>query len=176
MDRDLEKFLGGPNKPAQERMRVTLNKVNVLTFNRNVWKQLGKPDAVYLYYSRIRDLIALEPVHSNQLPAAFPVLTKTTGFRINAAPFCRHFRIRLDRTLRFIAPDIRDGKLELKLAETVSEFDQFFLNLLPLGFEFFLLRGEFLLFFRCQVFVFSFVLEFLDLLALVDDRFDDVVA
>ena len=121
MDRDLEKFRGGPNKPAQFRMRVTLlNRMNSLTFNRNTWQQLGKPDAVYLYFSRSRDMIAVEPVHSFNLPEAFPVITKGTGCRVNAAPFCAHFGIRLDRTLRFIAPEIRDGKLELKLADTVS--------------------------------------------------------
>lgn len=120
MDRDLEKFRGGPNKPAQFRMRVTLSKVNVLSFNRNVWQRMGKPDAVYLYFSRTRDMIAVEPVRSLNMPDAFPVLTKSTGYRVNAASFCRHFGIRLDRTLRFIDPDLRDGKLELKLADTVS--------------------------------------------------------
>lgn len=121
MDRDLEKFRGGPNKPAQDRMRVTLNKTNVLSFNMNAYRQLGKPAAVYLYFSRKRDLIAVEPVHSLNFSEAFPVLTKgQTGYRVNAAPFCRHFGIRLDETLRFINPEVRDGKLELKLTETIS--------------------------------------------------------
>jgi len=120
MDRDLEKFRGGPNKPAQDRMRVTLSKINVLSFNMNTYRQLGKPDAVYLYFSRKRDLIVVEPTHSVKFPEAFPVLTKSSGWRINAAPFCRHFGIRLDTSVRFIDPDIRDGKLELKLANIVS--------------------------------------------------------
>lgn len=121
MHDDLEKFRGGPNKPAQCRMRVTLGKANVLSFNRNAYHELGKPLAAYLYFSRKRDLIAVEPVHSLNLPEAFPVLTKgQSGYRINAAPFCRHFGIQLDRSLRFIDPEIRDGKLELKLANTVS--------------------------------------------------------
>ena len=121
MDRNLEKFRGGPNKPAQFRMRVTLNKTNVLSFNQNTYHELGKPPAAYLYFSRTRDLIAVEPVHSLNLPEAFPILTKSSsGFRINAAAFCRHFGIQVDRTLRFIDPEIRDGKLELKLANTVS--------------------------------------------------------
>ncbi|MGI8813635.1 MAG: hypothetical protein ACR2IH_14060 [Pyrinomonadaceae bacterium] len=121
MDRDLEKFRGGPNKPAQYRMRVTLSNTNVLTFNRNAYQHLGKPPAVYLYFSRGRDLIALQPVHSLNMPEAFPVLPKgASGFRVNAASFCRHFGISLDTTLRFIDPEIREGKLELKLSETVS--------------------------------------------------------
>ena len=121
-DRDLEKFLGGPNKPAQFRMRVTLRAATgVLSFNRNTYNQLGKPAAVYLFFSRVRDLIAVEPVQSLNMPAAFPVLEKgTSGYRINAAPFIRHFGIRLDTTVRFINPDINNGRLELKLSETIS--------------------------------------------------------
>lgn len=81
---------------------------------------MGKPAAVYLYFSRTRDLIAVEPVHSLNMPESFPILTKSTGYRVNAASFCRHFGIALDRSLRFIDPEFRDGKLELKLADTVS--------------------------------------------------------
>ena len=121
MDRDLEKFRGGPNMPAQDRMRVTMGKTNVLSFNVNVYQQLGKPLAANLYFGRKRDLIAVEPVHSLNMHDAFPVLTKgISGYRINAASFCRHFGIQLDRSLRFIDPEIRDGTLELKLANTVS--------------------------------------------------------
>ena len=96
-DRDLEKFTGGPNKPAQFRMRVSLSRYGVLTFNKNAYAELGKPAAVYLYFSRLRDLIAVEPVQSINLPAAFPVLEKNiSGYRINAAPFCRAERRRED--------------------------------------------------------------------------------
>jgi hypothetical protein len=121
-DRDLEKFTGGPNKPAQFRMRVTLRgTTGVLSFNKNAYQQLGRPPAVYLYFSRVRDLIAIEPVQSLKMPAAFPVLEKgISGYRINAAPFCRHYGIRLETTVRFIAPEMRNGRLELKLAETIS--------------------------------------------------------
>jgi hypothetical protein len=121
-DRDLEKFFCGPNKPAQFRMRVTLRgRTGVLSFNKNCYKQLGRPPAVWLHFSRVRDLIAIEPVQSLNLPAAFPVLEKAiSGYRINAAPFCRHFGICLDTTVRFIDPEIRNGKLELKFAETIS--------------------------------------------------------
>jgi len=118
-DRDLEKFCGGPNTPAQFRMRVTLNKSNVLSFNQRTFDELGHPPAVYLYFSRVRDLIVVEPVSSINLPAAFPVLEKGfSGYRVNVAPFCRHFGIRLDTSTRFVDPEINGGKLELKLAET----------------------------------------------------------
>src|SRR4051812_34345311 len=120
--RDLEKFIAGPNKPAQFRMRVTLRSATgVLSFNRNCYKQLGRPAAVCLYFSRPRDLIVVEPVQSINLPGAFPVLEKgQSGYRVNAAPFCRHFRIRLDGTVRFPHAEIQSGLLELKLSETID--------------------------------------------------------
>ncbi|MEQ1644449.1 MAG: hypothetical protein ABL959_13460, partial [Pyrinomonadaceae bacterium] len=40
--------------------------------------------------------------------------------RINAAPFCRHFGIDIDTQLKFVAPEIVDGILYLKLNEVVS--------------------------------------------------------
>ena len=46
-------------------------------------------------------------------------LKSSVGYRINASPFCKHFGIRLDATERFTHPEIRDGKLMLKLGETV---------------------------------------------------------
>lgn len=56
------------------------------------------------------------------------------------------------------------------------ELDQFFLNLLAERLVFLLLVGEFFLLLRGQLSVFGFLLELLNLLTLVDDRFDDVVA
>ena len=56
------------------------------------------------------------------------------------------------------------------------ELDQLFLHKLALGLVFPFLIGELLLLFLGQLLVFGFVLEFLDLLALVDDGLDNVVA
>lgn len=95
-------------------MHVTINKINVITLNKNAHRLLGKPAAVYLFFSREQDTIAVEP-SSARLPESFPVLEKnSSGWRINVAPFCRHFGIDIDTTLKFIAPEIRDGSLHLK--------------------------------------------------------------
>jgi len=122
MDREFEKFRGGPTQSTSERLYVTINKENVIGLNNNCYQILGKPPAVYLYFSRVKDVIAVEPVQSPRLPEAFPVKEKNSvGWRINASPFCKHFGIRLDSTERFINPDITsDGKLILKLSETVT--------------------------------------------------------
>jgi hypothetical protein len=120
LDRKFEKFLGGPTQPPELRVRVSLDKRNVILMNRKCYQMLGKPTAVYLHFSRADDIIAIEPVHSYRLPAAFPVRVYDTTFSINAAPFCRHFGIKLDATQQFISPEIRDGALQLKLRETIT--------------------------------------------------------
>jgi len=121
MERDFEKFRGGPTQPSNERLHITINRRNTILMNRNCYRMLGKPTAVYLYFSRVRDTIAIEPLHNPRLPKAFPVRQKnSTGWRIQAGPFFKHFGIRVDTTEKFISPDIRDGKLMLKLSDTVT--------------------------------------------------------
>jgi hypothetical protein len=120
MDRSFEKYRGGPTKPAQDRLHVTINNQKVITLNKSVHKLMGHPEAVCLFFSRDQDMIAIQP-SSTRLPESFPVQEKSSsGWRVNAAPFCRHFGIDIDTTLKFIDPDIRDGALHLKLSETVS--------------------------------------------------------
>jgi len=121
MDRDYEKFRGGANKPTSERIHVTLSPRGFIAMNKNCFALIGKPPAVYLYYSREKDNIAIEPVANPRLAESFPVTQKReSGWTIRASPFCRHFGIRVDTTTKFVSPDIRDGKLILKLSETVS--------------------------------------------------------
>lgn len=119
MDREFERFHGGPNEAASKRVHVTISPAHLILLNRNIYYTLGKPAAVYLNYSRTLDIIALEPA-SPRLPESFPVLQTGHGWRINAAPFCRHFGIHIDTTLKFTRPDIIGNALHLKLSETVS--------------------------------------------------------
>ncbi len=60
LERDYEKFRGGANKPTSERVHVTLSPRGVIAINKNCFALLGKPPAVYLYYSRERDNIAVD--------------------------------------------------------------------------------------------------------------------
>ena len=121
MDRKFEKFQGGPTQSPLDRIYISISKANVIAFNNNCYRMLGKPPAVYLYFSRADDTIAIEPVHSHRMPAAFPVKEKQkAGWCIHASPFCKHFDIRVDTTERFISPELRDGGLQLKLSETVT--------------------------------------------------------
>lgn len=119
VDRKFEKYRGGPTVAAAERMYVTLGRTGRLFINRRVHQLMGRPQAVYLYFSRADDQIALEP-SSPRLPESLPLIEAKQGWRVNAAPFCRHFGIRLDTTEKFIRPEVEDGALILKLSETVT--------------------------------------------------------
>lgn len=119
IDREFERYRGGPGEAASKRLHVTISPAKLILLNRNVYHLLGKPAAVYLNYSRTRDIIAIEPA-SPRLPESFPVIANPCNWRINAAPFCRHFGIDIDTTLKFIRPEIDGNALYLKLSETVS--------------------------------------------------------
>jgi len=64
-------------------------------------------------------MIAIEPA-SPRLPDSFPVIAAGCGWRINAAPFCRHFGIRIDTRLKFVRPEVNGNTLLLNLNDTVS--------------------------------------------------------
>ena len=118
----LEKYEGGPTPPPQKRLHITICSTGAIRFNRNFHARMGKPPAVYLYYDRVAGVIAIEPVHSFRMPSAFPVMEHSGGFRINAAPFCKHYGIRVDATERFTHPEpSNDNRRWLfKLSDTVT--------------------------------------------------------
>jgi hypothetical protein len=119
MERDFEIFRTGPNEARSKRTHVTIGGYGIIRMNRNVYHMLGRPAAVRLAYSRERDAIWVEAV-SPRLDEAFPVITDRMAWRINAAPFCRHYNIQPDTTLKFVAPDINGQTMMLKLRETIS--------------------------------------------------------
>ena len=101
MDRTYETFLGGATKPSQSKINVTISPQNVIAMNANCYRLLGKPEAVKLAFSREQHTIAIVPC-SPRFNEAFPVKPKSTsGWRIQAAPFCRHFGIKIDTTIGF---------------------------------------------------------------------------
>ena len=121
MDRSYEVFLGGGSKPAREVIHVTVNSQKVIVMNANCYRLMGEPAAVRLAYSREHGRIALAPCDP-RLPEAFLVQKKdATTRRVNAAPFCRHFSIYIDSTLRFLDPEIDpDSTLHLDLRKVVN--------------------------------------------------------
>jgi len=119
LDREFERFHGGPNEPASKRLHVTISPAKLILLNRNAYNLIGKPEAVYLNFSRVRDCIAIEPA-SPRVSDSFPVIKNPHNWRINAAPFCRHFGIDIDTQLKFIRPDLEGNALVLNLKDTVS--------------------------------------------------------
>ncbi len=115
-----EKFKGGPTKPANERVHVTLSAKGVILMNRNAFKLLGSPRAACLYFNKKDSRVGISAAHP-ELAEAFPIRDKVNYFLINAAPFCRHYGIRVEKTQQFVRPDTdNEGILRLDLATTVT--------------------------------------------------------
>jgi hypothetical protein len=119
LDSEFERFHGGPNEPASKRLHVTISPAKLILLNRNAYNLIGKPAAVYLNFSRKRDIIAIEPA-SPRVADSFPVIQNPYNWRINAAPFCRNYNIDIDTQLKFIRPELEGDALMLKLHETIS--------------------------------------------------------
>ncbi len=120
LDRQWEKFRGGPTASSAERIRVTLNREGLIYMNAKAYAAFGRPKAVAIYYNRETDAIALEPAH-HRFEENFQVINRQNGWVIHASPFIVHHRIRIDGTERFIRPEItQEGQMTLNLRETVS--------------------------------------------------------
>lgn len=119
LDRGWEKFKGGPTRTRADILYVTINSKGAINMNRRAHQALGEPAAVAVYYNREIDSIALEPAfeRSNE---SFPVAEHQGRFNIRISPFCRHHNIKVPMTVRFVRPEIRDGRLILGLRETVT--------------------------------------------------------
>jgi hypothetical protein len=123
IDRQCEKFMGGPTVPYTERIHVTISPKGSIFLNQKAHKMMGRPLAVYLYFNRPKDMIILEPTDALTSNAAFLLRdnNRGSGRHIYANPFCKHFGIRLRTTERFIEPAVDAvGRMYLKLSETVN--------------------------------------------------------
>ena len=124
LDRQCEKFMGGPTVPFRERAHVTINWKGAIFLNQKAHAMMGRPLAVYLYYNREKDMIILERTDALRASEAFLVHQyghNGAGRRIQANPFCKHFRIKVEGTVRFLHPETDSaGRLYLKLRDTVN--------------------------------------------------------
>ena len=108
-----EQFIGGPAKPFDKRLHATIGPKRRILLNANLYNYWGRPEAVHLFFDRETRRIALKPAAIDD-PAAFPVKENRGCFQILAGPFCRHYKINLSHTQRFVSPKI-DGKRRLIL-------------------------------------------------------------
>ena len=122
LDRQCEKFMGGPTEAYGERVHVTIDQKGSIFLNQKAHAMMGRPLAVYLYFNRPKDMIILEPTSAATSRNAFLLKedgSTTTGRRVYANPFCKHFGIRIDSTHKFIRPEVDAvGRMYLKLSET----------------------------------------------------------
>jgi hypothetical protein len=91
----------------------------VITLNRKAHNLLNGAESALLVFDEKNSIIGL--MASNRRNAeAFPIRQKNScSWVINAAPFCRHFRISVERTERFDDPDLdNEGVLRLDLKRT----------------------------------------------------------
>lgn len=122
LDRQCEKFMGGPTVAYQERVHVTIGSKGAIFLNQKAHKMMGRPLAVYLYFNRPKDLIVLEPTQALTGNNAFLLKELPHGGRhIYITPFCKHFGIRLKTTEKFLNPTVDAvGCMYLKLSETIT--------------------------------------------------------
>jgi hypothetical protein len=120
IDREWDKFTGGPFVAFGERMYVTLDGRGRLLLNRKAFETIGKPQRVLLYFNRNKDTIGVRPAH-DRLAEAFPVRRNSVSFVVYCGTFLRHYGIRLDSTEKFNRPDLNKyGMLELNLGHTTT--------------------------------------------------------
>ena len=121
VDVEWEKFLGGPVKPPALRMHASIGRGCRINLNANLFKRLGSPEAVWLFFNRRLQQIAIQatsPRMSEAFPLRFSSNRRSTRY-ISAASFCTHFGIKIRQTHSFNAPHFSpDGKLILNLNET----------------------------------------------------------
>jgi len=122
LDRQCEKFIGGPTVAYSECVHVTLSRTGAIFLNQKAHKMMGAPQAVYLYFNRPKDMIILEPTSALTANEAFQLKENQHGGRqIYANPFCKHFGIRVDAHQKFIDPTTDSaGRMYLKLSETIT--------------------------------------------------------
>lgn len=122
IDRQCEKFMGGPTVAYRERVHVTLGRGGKIFLNAKAHGMMGRPGAVFLYFNRQKDMIVLEPSQVGSSSIAFTLMDGQHGGRVIwANPFCKHFGIKVEGTQRFVDPETdAAGRMYLKLYETVN--------------------------------------------------------
>lgn len=121
LDRRWEKFSGGPAVSKLEKeMRVTINRKGMIYLSDKMYSVFGRPKAVALFYNREEDLIAIQPAYE-RFEQHFTLTKLGTGWGIRASTFCRHYKIKIPSTERFIRPDLdNEGHLILNLRQTTT--------------------------------------------------------
>ena len=119
-----KRFPGRPNtnKANADELRVTMRPDLTIYLNKAAFEALERPDAVELIYEEQQRVIGMllgDTTAANHFPISYNDKNKVRC--IHAAAFCRHFGIKIDKTILFHSAGLDDEKiLRLELKETVG--------------------------------------------------------
>lgn len=109
----------GPELSSRDRIHATIGPKRRILLNANLFRLMGSPEAVRLYYNSKISKIAIEAVEPGT-PEVFPVIYRRGSYEIPAAAFCRTNKIRIRATHKFQSPIITpDQRLFLDLKHTM---------------------------------------------------------
>lgn len=113
-------FRGGPSRSGAVRIKVSLNARGVFNLNHVAVRKLEQAEAVVLFYDVHKRVIGIKPTEPWQLNA-FPlrIKNKMKTRTLNARSFCKHFDIKVHRTIEFNNARLgEDGVMRLNLNDT----------------------------------------------------------
>ncbi len=119
LDNRWERHYGGPDRSVTTRLHATIGPKRRILLNANLYRLIGSPAEVLLYFNRQVSKIAIESANPGTT-GAFPVTKRRGSYEIPAASFCRdnHFTVRT--TQKFVNPQItHEGRLILDLKRTI---------------------------------------------------------
>ena len=120
MEYEFSEFEEGPLEAAGSSVNVTMNKRGNFFLNGKALIAMGEPDAVVLMYDAKKRVIGMQraPIVRKSSYLLKLKAKNTAGRIVYTANFCRHHGITPNCTLRFTAPEVKNGILILDLKET----------------------------------------------------------
>lgn len=119
MVRQWEECPFGPGR--SDELRVTLSRKGEIMVGAKAFEQLGKPEVALLLFDKVNSVIGVCPTNRHA-KNGYPLIAKK-GARhrvVRANRFCRHYGIKVERTVAFEKPEIEERVLVLDLKGTVN--------------------------------------------------------
>lgn len=119
LDNRWERHYGGPSRPLTTRLHATIGPKRRILLNANLYRLIGSPAEVLLYFNSKVAKIAIESANPGTT-GAFPVTKRRGSYEIPAASFCRDNHIKVHTTQKFVNPHIsHENRLFLDLKRTI---------------------------------------------------------
>jgi len=114
MIREWKLFKGGPSLPRRDRLYVTLNTRGMILINHKLFDEMGRPEAALLLYDERNQTIGVQPARPGE-QYSFPLKIRGNASHrsIYAWPFCKLFKLRPEKTVRFTDPKLDDDGILL---------------------------------------------------------------